>query len=91
MVSDVALGDFVLHLDPAVRQAAALARRLEGLVPNRPKDDEATAVKQALTAADTSAQELILRPLCGNTFQTSASPRKRIRRVSTPFRMPPTP
>jgi fructose-1,6-bisphosphatase/inositol monophosphatase family enzyme len=63
MPSDLALGDFVFHLDPAVRQAAALARRLEGLVPNRPKADEETAAKQALTSADTAAQELILAAL----------------------------
>jgi len=54
---------FVDVLRPAVRQAAAIARALEGRVPNTPKRDEATDVKAALTVADTAAQEAILVPL----------------------------
>ncbi|MGH0037584.1 MAG: inositol monophosphatase family protein [Myxococcota bacterium] len=45
---------------PALRQAAAIARALEGRVRNRPKAGESTAVKQALTIADTAAQEALL-------------------------------
>jgi 3'-phosphoadenosine 5'-phosphosulfate (PAPS) 3'-phosphatase len=48
---------------PAVRRAAALAHRLEGRVQNVPKLHEATDVKQALTAADMTAQETLLEPL----------------------------
>lgn len=51
---------FVDDLGPALRQAAAIARALEGRVPNRPKHGEATDVKAALTLADTAAQESIL-------------------------------
>lgn len=50
-------------LAPAVCQAAALARDLEGRVANNPKADEATPVKAALTAADTEVQEMLLRAL----------------------------
>jgi len=52
--------EFVKVIAPAVRRAAALARELEGRVANRPKTGEPTAVKAALTAADTAAQEEIL-------------------------------
>ncbi len=52
--------DFVRQMTPAMRQAAAIARALEGRVSNRPKHDEATAVKAALTIADTAAQEALL-------------------------------
>jgi len=51
---------FVEGLEPAVRQAAAIARALEGRVRNRPKAGESTHVKSALTLADTAAQEAIL-------------------------------
>ena len=54
---------FVSVLSPAVRQAAAIARALEGTVPNRPKDGEPTATKAALTIADTASQEALLVPL----------------------------
>lgn len=54
---------FVAALGPAVRQAAAIARALEGRVANRPKHGEARAAKAALTLADTAAQEAILVPL----------------------------
>lgn len=50
-------------LSPAVRQAAAIARALEGRVKNRPKAHESDEVKQALTIADTAAQEALLVPL----------------------------
>lgn len=48
---------------PAVRQAAAVARALEGRVPNRPKSGESSAAKAALTLADSAAQEAVLVPL----------------------------
>jgi fructose-1,6-bisphosphatase/inositol monophosphatase family enzyme len=54
---------FVRTLLPALRQAAAIACALEGRVPNRPKADERTPVKAALTLADTAAQEALLVPL----------------------------
>jgi len=54
---------FVEVLRPAVRQAAAIARALEGRVPNTPKRGEVTDVKAALTLADTAAQEAVLVPL----------------------------
>jgi fructose-1,6-bisphosphatase/inositol monophosphatase family enzyme len=52
--------DFVRALAPALRQAASIARALEGRVANRPKAGEATAVKAALTLADSAAQEALL-------------------------------
>ena len=55
--------EFIEALRPAVRQAAAIARALEGRVPNRPKSGESSAVKAALTLADTASQEAILVPL----------------------------
>jgi fructose-1,6-bisphosphatase/inositol monophosphatase family enzyme len=55
--------DFVSALAPALRQAAAIARSLEGRVSNRPKAGEATPVKAALTIADTASQEALLVPL----------------------------
>jgi len=55
--------EFVETLAPALRQAASIARSLEGRVSNRPKADEATAVKAALTLADTASQEALLVPL----------------------------
>ncbi|MBW2444301.1 MAG: hypothetical protein JRG83_00100 [Deltaproteobacteria bacterium] len=55
--------DFVDDLWPAIRQAASIARSLEGRVPNRPKRGEDTDVKAALTAADTACQEALLAAL----------------------------
>jgi len=52
--------DFVSALSPALRQAASIARALEGRVANHPKDGELTDVKAALTVADTASQEAIL-------------------------------
>ena len=54
---------FVRALAPALRQSASIARALEGRVANRPKPGEATAVKAALTIADTASQEALLVPL----------------------------
>ncbi len=54
---------FVESLAPALRQAAAVARAMEGRVANRPKAGETTPVKAALTIADTAAQEALLVPL----------------------------
>lgn len=54
---------FLAVIGPAVRQAASIARALEGRVRNRPKDGEDSAAKAALTLADTAAQEAILVPL----------------------------
>jgi fructose-1,6-bisphosphatase/inositol monophosphatase family enzyme len=51
---------FVATMLPALRQAAAVARALEGRVVNHPKEQEATASKAALTVADTAAQETLL-------------------------------
>lgn len=56
-------GDFVRTVAPALRQAASIARSLEGRVANRPKAGEASAIKAALTIADTAAQEALLIPL----------------------------
>lgn len=54
---------FVDLVAPALRQASSIARALEGRVSNTPKDAESTAVKQALTVADTASQEAILVPI----------------------------
>lgn len=54
---------FVREMRPALRQAAAIARALEGRVENEPKPGETRAAKAALTIADTAAQEAILVPL----------------------------
>jgi len=54
---------FVAVLAPALRQAASIARALEGRVQNRPKWGEGRAAKAALTLADSAAQEAILVPL----------------------------
>jgi fructose-1,6-bisphosphatase/inositol monophosphatase family enzyme len=54
---------FRLLLLDSLREAASLARSLEGQVHNRPKRDEATEVKQALTEGDTAAQEVLLERL----------------------------
>jgi fructose-1,6-bisphosphatase/inositol monophosphatase family enzyme len=50
----------VAALLPALRQAAAIARALEGRVVNSPKARESTPSKAALTMADTAAQEALL-------------------------------
>jgi fructose-1,6-bisphosphatase/inositol monophosphatase family enzyme len=55
--------DFVRALAPALRQAASIARALEGRVANRPKGGESTPVKAALTTADMASQEALLVPL----------------------------
>ena len=55
--------DFVRVLAPAMTQAAAIAAALEGRVPNVPKPGAPSAVKAALTIADTAAQEALLVPL----------------------------
>ena len=55
--------DFVRVLAPAMAQAAAIASALEGRVPNVPKPGADSAVKAALTIADTAAQEALLVPL----------------------------
>ncbi|MDJ0787290.1 MAG: inositol monophosphatase family protein [Myxococcota bacterium] len=54
---------FVERIGPAVRQAAAIARALEGRVRNQPKSGENSAIKAAMTIADSAAQEAILVPL----------------------------
>ena len=54
---------FVDVLGPALRQAAAVARALEGRVENRPKSGQASVQKAALTIADSAAQEAILATL----------------------------
>lgn len=55
--------EFVRTLSPALDQAAAIAAALQGRVPNVPKTGEESAVKAALTIADTAAQEALLVPL----------------------------
>jgi 3'-phosphoadenosine 5'-phosphosulfate (PAPS) 3'-phosphatase len=55
--------EFLAVIAPAVRQAASIARALEGRVQNRPKWGEESAAKAALTLADSAAQEAILVPL----------------------------
>lgn len=52
--------EFARALAPALRQAASIARALEGRAANRPKSGEVTAIKAALTVADTAAQEALL-------------------------------
>lgn len=54
---------FVTVMAPVLRQAAAIARALEGRVVNRPKSGETRAAKAALTLADTATQEALLVPL----------------------------
>ena len=63
MSIDSGYAEFVELLAPGVRRAAGIARSLEGRVPNQPKSDESTAVKQALTFADTQCQEALLESL----------------------------
>lgn len=52
--------DFIEALRPAMNQASAITRALEGSVANRPKQGEASPVKAALTIADTASQEALL-------------------------------
>jgi fructose-1,6-bisphosphatase/inositol monophosphatase family enzyme len=54
---------FVRVMFPALRQAASIARALEGRVQNRPKSGASNEAKAALTIADTAAQEALLVPL----------------------------
>ncbi len=54
---------FSSKMTPSVQRAAKIARSLEGRVANTPKASEETAVKQALTEADSRAQEEILKAL----------------------------
>jgi fructose-1,6-bisphosphatase/inositol monophosphatase family enzyme len=54
---------FVDLLEPALREAASHARSLEGRVVNSPKLGEITPVKQAMTQADATTQEILLRAL----------------------------
>ncbi len=63
MSVDADYARFAETMAPWVRRAAEVARDLEGRVPNSPKLEESTAVKQALTAADTASQEVILEGL----------------------------
>lgn len=51
---------FIEAMRPAMNQAAAITRALEGTVANRPKQGEASPVKAALTIADTASQEALL-------------------------------
>lgn len=55
--------EFLRILRPALEQAAAVARALEGRVANRPKADAESPAKAALTVADTAVQETLLVPL----------------------------
>jgi fructose-1,6-bisphosphatase/inositol monophosphatase family enzyme len=63
--------DFVRVLAPAMAQAAAIAAALEGRVPNVPKPGARSAVKAALTIADTASQEALLVPLLGAGFDAA--------------------
>ena len=63
MGSPIAPGPFTEQLFPALRQASAIARALEGRVENVPKRGERRAAKAALTLADTATQESLLVPL----------------------------
>ena len=56
-------GEFIRLLAPGVAAAARLARSLEGAVANVPKQHETRLAKQALTEADTRAQECLLAAL----------------------------
>jgi fructose-1,6-bisphosphatase/inositol monophosphatase family enzyme len=63
--------DFVDAMAPALRQAASIARALEGRVAKGHKDGEATDIKAAVTVADTAAQEALLVPLLEHFPQVS--------------------
>ena len=54
---------FAANMTTAVQRGATIAHALEGRVTNTPKAFELTAVKQALTEADTRVQEIILEAL----------------------------
>ncbi len=60
MQDTIAGSDFIRLLAPGVGEAARLARSLEGAVANVPKRHETGLAKQALTEADTRAQEAVL-------------------------------
>ncbi len=60
VVTEAGPDAFVADLLPAVQEAAARARALEGHVANHPKAGEASDVKAALTEADTAVQEALL-------------------------------
>ena len=55
--------DFVTRMTLPMRQAAAAVRWLEGRVPNKPKADEDSLAKSALTDADCVSQEILLAAL----------------------------
>ena len=63
MAADPDPADFVRLLEAPLRRAASLVRSLEGRVVNSPKVLEENIAKQALTAADTQAQECLLEAL----------------------------
>ena len=65
---------FVEVLAPALREAASIARALQGRVRNRPKPGEATPIKAALTAADTACQEVLLAALPLSAQQRGLQP-----------------
>lgn len=73
---------FVQVMWPALQQAASLARRLEGCVQNRPKLDETTDVKAALTSSDTAAQEVLLAALAAHFPGTALAAEERTPRVT---------
>ncbi len=74
---------FVQKMQPAVQQAAKLARRLEGCVTNRPKAEEATAIKAALTSSDIAAQEVILSALAEHFPGVALAAEEQTPRVAT--------
>ncbi len=59
----IAGDEFVSRMTLPVRQAMAAVRWLEGRVANRPKLEEETAAKAALTDADCVSQEILLTAL----------------------------
>ena len=63
MAADSSYDEFARKMLPAVKKASELARSLEGSVVNSPKSEEETAVKQAMTAADSACQEVMLEAL----------------------------
>lgn len=73
---------FVQVMWPALQQAAGLARRLEGSAQNRPKLDETTEVKAALTSSDTAAQEVILTALATHFSGAALAAEERTPRVT---------
>ncbi len=75
--------EFVRLLEPVVRDAARLARQLEGQVVNEPKRGETDAVKQALTEADTRVQELLLEALAAHFPEVSLAAEEDTPRVAS--------